>query len=560
MSLDVTARRLTGSNLYSPRPGAVLQVEVDDTSADGTIARWRTIVQQLLLGVGWPDQGVVVRRWPGGAGLFVSAPVDGLLAATEVNEQAWLRAVGRSVPPPPLHDTIARLQVHVQHERNVALLALAHEARARDLAFSFDDDVAAVGSGAGVRAWPITRIPAPDAVDWSTVHNVPVALVTGSNGKTTTVRVLAAMLRAAGHTVGHTCTDGVYVNGDRVASGDWSGPAGARRVLHDPAVTAAVLETARGGMLRRGLATTRADVAVVTRVAPDHYGEYGIHDLASLGDCKAVVARALPPGAPLVLNADDDTLVHWSRGYAGSVIWCSLNDPSPLVHDHVHAGGSACVLRNDVITLLNGSTTTPVVPATQCPIALGGRARYNVANLLGATAAAQAMHVPVARIREVLCTFGLSRGDNPGRLQIFTYNAAMVVVDFVHNPDGWRALYEAVRPSAGAAGRTIVTLGQAGDRDDSAIRELVDAVLSGGPDLVVLKEMESYLRGRPLGQTAQLLADALHDRGFPASAVHTAHTDLDAVRVALDHARPGDLVVLAVHNQYADVIDLLSRA
>ena len=193
-------------------------------------------------------------------------------------------------------------------EANPRLRALVDAAAARGLPWLADDDVLTLGAGAGSHSWPLAELPDPAAVDWQALRRRPTALVTGTNGKTTVVRLLAACADATGRATGYCCTDGVFVAGQALGTGDYSGPAGARRVLRDARVEAAVLETARGGILRRGLAVARADVAVITSIAADHFGEFGVHDLDALVDVKLAVARALDAGGLLVANADDAVL------------------------------------------------------------------------------------------------------------------------------------------------------------------------------------------------------------------------------------------------------------
>ncbi|MBL8961617.1 MAG: Mur ligase, partial [Gemmatimonadetes bacterium] len=440
LSALIDSRRLMGPNLYHALPGAVLEVAVDASHAAELARRWSVTAQRLLDAVGWQGESVVTRAWPGGLGLFVTAPVDGLLAATEVTEQALaLVELGDAAPD---DDLVARLRVHIQHERRPNLRALAQAAQARGVAFCFDDDQAGVGVGTGARAWPLAALPQPGEVDWDTVHGVPTALVTGSNGKTTTTRVIAAMCREAGWVTGHTCTDGVWIGSTQVEDGDWSGPAGARRVAWDPAVQAAVLETARGGILRRGLGVNVADVAVVTRIAADHFGEYGVHDVPSLGEAKLVVRRALRPGAPLVLNADDDTLVAASRTVEGPTWWFSLDADNPVIRQATLAGAAIATVMGDQLTLVSAGAIVQQVPVGTIPILLGGKARHNTANALAAMVAAHALGVPLAAIERTLRTFGASPADNPGRLQVRQVRGATVIVDFVHNPDGWRAMLD----------------------------------------------------------------------------------------------------------------------
>lgn len=539
-----------GANLFSFRPGAVLELLVTDDERPALLGAWREAAQRFAARLGWTDTETLSRAHPNGAQCFISAPIDALLTATEVNEQAWLAAdalVARGIAADE-RDIVERLQVHARHEGRSRLIALQREAAARGVTFAFDDDAASLGAGTGSVTYPLATLPIPEAVRWEEVHDIPVALVTGSNGKTTTTRLIAAMLTEAGHVAALSSTDGVWRAGTLVDGGDYSGPAGARLVLRDRHVTAAVLETARGGMLRRGLATNRATVAVVTRVAPDHMGEYGVHDLRTLGETKLIVDRVVVPGGRVVLNADDSTLVALAHAVNAPIIWFSLDAANETVAAHVAAGGDACVLREGALWFISRGASASLGLAADMPLTFGGAARYNVANALAASAAALAMGVPADAVRATLARFGQSPSDNPGRLSLLEHNGARIVVDFVHNPDGWHALSDALRHVP--VQRRIVVIGQAGDRDDEALDELAAAVWGEHPDMVILKEMPKYARGREPGEITGRLAHAFRALGCPHDALRFADGELAAVQLAVAESRPGDLLILGVHTDY----------
>ena len=419
------------------------------------------------------------------------------------------------------------------------------------------EEQVSVGSGTGVAVWPDDAIPAPTAVDWSRVHDVPIALVTGSNGKTTTVRLLAAMARAAGRVAGLTSTDGVHVGGRQLGEGDYSGPSGARLLLRDPDVEVAILETARGGLLRRGLTVERADVAVVTNIADDHLGEFGVQDLTTLTETKLLIARAIGAEGRVVLNADDPRLVAASRDLTAPIAWFSLDAENPVVTGHVARGGRAAVLDGDQLSLLERGHTVLAVQASQVPIAIRGAARHNVANALAAMLAAGGLGLPVEAIAETLRRFGTDPEDNPGRANLVEVGGVKVLVDYAHNPHGMEAL------AAAAAGvpssRRLVLLGQAGDRSEQAIRELARSVMALRPDRVVAKEMDRYLRGRAPGEIPGILADEFRRQGLPEDRISAGDPEVRAVEKALEWARPGDLLILALHQDRPLVAALLDR-
>ena len=553
------SRRLTGPNLLLDRAGAVLDIELSDAERDRALTAWRAAATRLLDAVGWHGQVLAMRSFAGGASVAFTAPADALYAATDLNEAAWASAQAglEGTPAPDTSATVENLRTTIAAERRPALPALRDAARARGVVFLHGEEQVSVGAGTGVAVWPDDAIPTPSAVDWSRVHDVPIALVTGSNGKTTTVRLLAAMAKAAGRVAGLTSTDGVAVGGRQIGEGDYSGPSGARLLLRDSAVEVAVLETARGGLLRRGLTVERADVAVVTNIADDHLGEFGVQDLTTLAETKLLIARAIGAEGRVVLNADDPVLVAASRDLTAPIAWFSLDAANPVVTEHVARGGRAAVLRGDEVTLLERGHPVVVAKTSEIPIAIGGAARYNVANALAAVLAAGGLGLPFEAIGETLRRFGTDPADNPGRANLFEVGGVKVLLDYAHNPHGMEAL------AAAAAGvpskRRLVMLGQAGDRSDEAIRDLARSVMALRPDRVVAKEMDRYLRGRAAGEIPGILADEFRQLGLSEAQISAGDVEIRAVEKALEWARPGDLLILAVHQDRPVVATLLDR-
>ncbi len=550
------SRRLTGPSRLLPRAGAAIEVSLPETDAERLIAAWRRQAQRILHALGWHEE-LSELRWPGGASLAFTAPPDALYSATEVNEWAWDAAVATAAggPDPPLEDALAALRAHLARERNPALLALRNAARRHGVAFLSDNHSVSVGLGAGSFTWPVRELPAPDAVCWDEVRDVPTVLVTGSNGKTTTVRLLAALVAAAGRVPGHTSTDGVVAAGESLAQGDYAGPEGARLLLRDRRIETAILETARGGILRRGLPLERADVAVVTNIAEDHFGEFGVFDCAGLADVKLVVARVVPPSGRVVLNADDAWLVEGAQRVSAPIAWFTLDAANPKVRAHVAAGGDACLVDGGAFVLVRSGIREPVAPVSVLPITFGGAARHNVANALAAIAAASALGVPRDAIARGLAGFAGSAADNPGRANLFEIGGVCVVVDFAHNPHGMAALGDIAAALRGR--RTLVALGQAGDRDDESIRDLARAAYALRPDHVIVKEMDKYRRGRAPGEVPGLITEELRRLGMPPAAITIAPDDLAALRQALDWGRPGDLLLVTIHVDQQPALELL---
>ncbi len=546
------SRRLTGPNILSDRPGAVIDVRLDPGEAEAFIAAWRDAASRMLAAVGWAERPLRVRRVQGGASLGFDAPVDALYAATEINDWAWefARATLDGGQEPSLEDGAERLHGLIREEANPALTVLAVAARDRGIPLLSDDEQVSLGHGRFSRTWATRDIPTPGEVHWDNLGTIPVGLVTGTNGKTTTVRMAAAMATAAGKTVGLSSTDRIVVDDETVVEGDYAGPGGARAVLRDRRVEIAVLETARGGLLRRGTATDRADACVITNIAPDHLDDFGVMDLEALADVKWIVTRVLGKTGTAVLNAEDPRLVKRAAGLDCPITWFSL-DPAAVV---AAGAARAFVLNNDHLSLVDADGLRPLIHVAEIPLAVGGAARHNVVNCLAAMGLADALGVPMGAI--IRAARETTETANPGRCNVFRVGGASVIVDFAHNPDGVRAL-QGLCEGLGCPGRRLVMIGQAGDRGDEAIRQLAHAACGLKPDRVVIKEMAHYSRGRAEGEVAGILRDAFLSGGLAPDRISYAREEIDAVREALDWLEAGDLAVLLVHEDINAVTDLL---
>ena len=447
------SRRLTGPGLLLDRPGAVLELRLGGQDPDRAIAAWESAARRLLRDAGWAGEQLSTRRFPGGVSLALTAPVDGLYAATELNELAWEAAAAElgDGPPPDYAAGLVSLRGAIAAESNPALVALRAAARTRGVTFLSGEERVSVGSGAGVLVWAESLLPEPGAVDWSRVHDVPIALVTGSNGKTTVVRLLATMIRAAGRVPGYTSTDGVTVGTVVIEEGDFSGPSGARMVLRRPEVEIAVLETARGGLLRRGLAVERADAAVITNIAEDHLGEFGIESLAELADTKLLVAKALGNRGTLVLNADDPMLVERSPAVQAPITWFSLEPTSPLIAAHTRAGGTAVVAEEGQILLIRGERRETIAAVAEVPITFRGTAEHNVANVLAAVGVGAALGLEPEVMARALRKFGHDPADNAGRATLLDIGGIQILLDYAHNPHGMSALVGLAQKTPGQA-------------------------------------------------------------------------------------------------------------
>ena len=392
-----------------------------------------------------------------------------------------------------------------------------------------------------------------------TPSRIPIVAVTGSNGKTTTARMIAHIMKGMGHKVGLTSTDGIYVDGRIVRKADASGPKSASMVLQNPTVDFAVFEVARGGILREGLGYQRNDVAVVLNVTGDHLGLGGIHSIKQLAEVKRVVVEAVPRDGVAVINADDPLVLAMARHTSGSVIYFSMDPEHERLKFQASRGRRAVTVeqgRNgEKIVLRHGRKSMDLVWTHLIPATFEGRARMNVQNALAAAAAAWAAGAHLHDIRQGLRTFTTSYFMAPGRLNMFELDGYRVVVDYAHNPPAMAALGDFVtrltEPSAGGArasvtGRRIGVIATAGDRRDEDIREIGRVSARYFDDIIVREDANN--RGRDRGGTAALIVEGIESAGDErrVGSVRTILDELEATRAALDEAAEGDVVVVCV--------------
>ena len=550
------SRRLTGPSALGDLPGAVIDVRLDATEIAELVPRWQTEVRVLLDAVGWTDSTTSVREVVDGVSLAFNAPIDALYAATELNELALERATAETRDPEADEAALARVRDAIANEARPALLALARAAVENNTPMLSDDDEVSLGLGERSQTWPVSELPDPATLEWSRFGRIPIGLVTGTNGKTTTVRLCASIARAAGHCAGVSTTDGIWINAERLDAGDYSGPGGARSVLRDTRVTAAILETARGGMQRRGLGVTRADAAVITNIAADHLGEFGVGNLEELAGIKWIVTRALDADGTLILNAEDPILRRLAQSYDQQPCWFGRDSADRFLREHLAGGGPGLTCEDAQIVRYDSGRKIPVIAINDVPLTLGGAAAHNVANALAAAALCHALGIDDDAIARGLRA--MQPNDNRGRLNVFSLRGATVIVDFAHNPHGVAAIADLA--AALPAKRRLLVLGQAGDRSDVAMRDLASAAWSLRPDRILLKEMAEYARGRAPGEVISILRGALLDAGADPAHIDVTADEISAIEAALEWLQPDDLIILLVHENAARAVARVREA
>ena len=377
-----------------------------------------------------------------------------------------------------------------------------------------------------------------------TPSRIPIAALTGTNGKTTTARMLAHVLKMAGFVVGQTSTDAVYIDGNVTVKGDMTGPTSASMVLRDPLVDMAVIETARGGIVRAGLGYRYCDVGAVLNVTSDHLGLGGVETVQELADVKRLVVEVAKECA--VLNADNDyTLKMASHSPAKHIAYVTRNPDHPLVREHIRLGKRAVVLEQglngDQITIYDHGNQLPLIWTHLIPATVEGKALHNVENAMFTAAMAYALGLTLDQIRTGLRTFDNTFFQSPGRMNIFDEHGFRVILDYGHNEAAVGAMVDLVE-RLNPIGRRIVCVTCPGDRRDEDIRAIAGKV-AGHFDLY-LCHRDDNPRGREPDEVPRLLRAALLELGVPEAAIELPESESASVARALETARPNDLVLI----------------
>ncbi|MFM7426971.1 MAG: cyanophycin synthetase [Elainella sp.] len=367
---------------------------------------------------------------------------------------------------------------------------------------------------------------------------IPILSLTGTNGKTTTTRLLAHIVKQTGRTVGYTTTDGIYIGGYLVEKGDTTGPQSAQTILQDPTVEVAVLETARGGILRSGLGFSECDIGIVLNVAADHLGIGDIDTVEDLAHLKSVVVESVQPNGYAILNADDPLVVAMASRVKAQVAYFSMDPDSPLIRSHTQQGGLAAIYENGYLSILKGDWTLRIDQAVNVPLTMGGRAPFMIANALAASLAAFAHGIRIEDIRTALLTFQASVGQTPGRMNLFNLGQFHAMIDYAHNPHSYEAIGGFVR---NWPGERIGVVGGPGDRRDEDF--VVLGQLSARMfDRILIKE-DDDTRGRSRGDAARLIVEGIESAQTGVPYAIELH-ETTAINQALDAAPQGSLVVI----------------
>lgn len=549
-------RRLTGPNLLWGEPGAIVDALIDGIDKAAVVKCWQTWIEKLQSNFGW-QQSHTYRVHDEGVNMALSAPMDALYTACELAELAWHCTVAELEQQclPDWQTRLTELHTELAEEVNKPLLAMMAVAETQRITCISDDDEVSLGMGKTVDVWPIRELPNLANIDWNKYCDIPRAFVTGTNGKSTSVRLASCIAKAAGICAGVTSTDFIRVGDDIIDTGDYSGPGGARMLLRDSRTELAFLEVARGGILRRGIPIESVDAALITNIASDHLGQYGINTVEELAEAKFVVAKGLNDQGILVVNADNQEVVKQTGKVNKKLCWFSKNESHPLIQQQIQTGGRAVFIRAGHIYYHANGLFESIAALTNIPMTLSGTAQHNIENALGVVGLCKALKLPSYAIVRGLKEFGSNANDNPGRGNIYDVNGFKVVVDFAHNEHSMRAVVNTVKKMP--HNKLIVMFSHAGDRSDQEMQDLTNAVADLNADTYIIAELEKYLRGREPGDISKLASSFLHQRNVIKEKIKKVNSPFDGAKLAVDIAQGGDIILLFALDEREQIHDFL---
>jgi len=388
----------------------------------------------------------------------------------------------------------------------------------------------------------LPRNVAAPVLDMLFPHNkssrIPILAVTGTNGKTTTTRLLAHIYRQTGKVVGYTSTDGIYLGDYMVEKGDNTGPLSAGVILRDPTVEIAVLECARGGILRSGLAFESCDIGVVLNVAADHLGLGDINSIEQMAKVKGVIAESVNADGYAVLNADDPLVAQMAQNVKGKVAYFSMSKDNPLIVDHLRRNGMAAIYENGYLSIFEGEWTLRIEKAENIPITMKAMAPFMIANALAACLAAFVHGTDIELIRQGVRTFNPGANQTPGRMNLFDMKDFSVLIDYAHNPAGYQAVGEFVK---NWSGDRLGVIGGPGDRRDEDLM-LLGKIAAGIFDHIIIKEDQDN-RGRDRGSVAELIVKGILAENSQAS-YDVILDETEATEKGLEKVNKNGLVVI----------------
>ena len=553
------SRRLVGPNLFFKETGTVLDIPLTDDREKLTKLFYDE-VNRILPALGWTDIKAKHIFFSNGVRFAISAPVDITMPACDVIDFIWLSVIEyvENGSFKTIQEAKDILLPTINEDKNLTYRKLYDISKSKGFNAFREGDKAFVGSGTGCYDFDLNKSKLDD-IPWDDVYDIPAVIVTGTNGKTTTVRLTDYICRVAGKLTGYTSTDWVKVNDETIDEGDYSGPTGHQFVLTNKTVEVALLESARGGLLKRGLIETFVDAAAVTNVSADHLGEDGIETVAELAEAKSIVFRTMGDKSHAIVNIDCSYMKDRFDSLKCSTIVVTQN---PTNHDMKHYIANSdyiCMVENDKFVWLDNKNNTriDVVNIKDAPLTIKGFAKHNIENALVAISLAFKLGVDFDTISKALKSFTNDPKINRGRANIFEWGNKVAVLDYAHNEAAMDALLSMMK-AYDKGGKTHLLIGTTGDRKN-LISDINDVIIKHDVDHIVLKETEMYLRGAEPLELPLTIQKDLVDKGFDANNISIEHGELVAVKKILSKLNDNDVAILCCQAEVESIVDFLEE-
>jgi cyanophycin synthetase len=549
--------RLFGANLFFDNPGAVLDVPVTEAQ-DELVKLMLLELNRVLPALGWEENYQSgYKKYSMGIRFAISAPFDLLWAATDLVEYIWLSVRHKFEFGEFLGLDVARAHMLpiIEKQTNLVYRKVYLEAKERKLNVFEDGTSVVIGSGKYAYTTTFDKLSYND-IAWDKIQEVPSVLVTGTNGKTTTVRLTRFICKQAGQIVGYCSSDWIMVDDTIIEKGDLSGPSGNQGVMMNPRVEVAVLEVARGGLLRRGILTNFVKAATVTNVSEDHLHEDGVDTLEELAEAKALVYKGVAPDGYAVINLDDKLMREYTKELQLKKIYITRDITNPDYIPYLKDVMYVCYADNNAFYWREKNNDQLVATFADTPITVNGHASHNVENALHAIALSFTLGNNITQIGKALTQYENTAENNQGRANVFEYNGGKIIVDFAHNAAGFEAMVGLVKSYVVNGGRLGILMGNTGNRMNLTDK-ITDAVIKGKPDFVVIKELTTYLRGTAPGQVVRQIEEMLIAKGIDKKNIQLVDNEFDGLDVVLDFVKPGDAFLFIAHESTAEIVEKL---
>ena len=551
------SRRLVGPNLFFKETGTVLDVPLVENREELTELFYQE-AEKFLPALGWEQIKITHKFFNNGVRFAFTAPVDITMPACDVIDFAWLSAregfeTGQFKS---IEEAKKELIPTIDEDKNLTYRKLYELAKSKGFNAFRDKDKAFIGSGTGCYEFDLNK-DSIDEIKWQDIYDIPAVIVTGTNGKTTTVRLTDYICRVAGKVTGYTSTDWVKVNDELIDEGDYSGLTGHQFVLTNKKVEVALLESARGGLLKRGLIETFVNAAAVTNVSADHLGEDGVETVAELAEAKSIVFRTMGEGSHAIINLDNSYMKERFDTLDCAKIVVTQNPQDHDMEYYLAKADYACIVEHGDFVWVDGDSKTTIIPVADAPLTVKGFAKHNIENAMIAICLSFKLGIDLGIVANALRSYSNDTKVNRGRSNIFEWDNKVAVVDYAHNEAGMDALLNMMK-AYDKGGKTYLMIGTTGDRKN-LISDINNVIIKHDVDFIVLKETEMYLRGAEPMELPLLIRKDLDDKGFDTSKTYISHGELEGVKYILNKLNDNDIAILCCQAEVPDVIEYLEK-